>query len=124
MSVPSDLGRNVLLPWLDDFQALHPRIQLRLSLSDRLADIYSDAVHRWALAGHGIVFKSALDVANSLRAGRLIRLCNDWQGEQAPLSMICADRWQINPAVQRLRVFLMERCETLLSELAIPNTAR
>lgn len=33
VSAPSDFGRNVLLPWLDEFQALHPRMNLRLLIS-------------------------------------------------------------------------------------------
>lgn len=42
LSMPSDLGRNLLLPWLDEFQAAHPRIELQLRLSDQVADFFSD----------------------------------------------------------------------------------
>ena len=207
LSVPSDLGRNAVLPWLDEFQALHPGVRLRLLLSDRLADIYrqpvdlvlrygtlpdsalvalpvaadnhrilcaspaylaragtpaspaelaghnclcfmlgdyvhdrwrffrgeteegvavrgdrladdGDAVRRWAVAGHGVAYKSALDIAADLRAGRLVRLCRDWAGEPAPLNLVCADRRQISPVVQALRVFLAQRCAELLAGLA------
>lgn len=55
-----------------------------------------DAVRRWTLAGHGIACKSALDVADDLRAGRLVRLCPEWSGEPVPLNLICADRRQIS----------------------------
>lgn len=44
LSLPSDLGRNVMLSWLDEFLALHPRVRLRLQLSDRLADVYRQPV--------------------------------------------------------------------------------
>lgn len=44
VSMPSDLGRNVLLPWLAEFMAAHPRIRLRLQVSDRLADVYGQPV--------------------------------------------------------------------------------
>ena len=40
----SDLGRNVLLPWLIEFRQEHPSLVLRLSLSDQVADIYRDPV--------------------------------------------------------------------------------
>jgi DNA-binding transcriptional LysR family regulator len=40
LAVPSDLGRNVLLPWLDDFQALHPGVSLQLRISDRTTDLH------------------------------------------------------------------------------------
>lgn len=39
LAMPSDLGRSVLLPWLEEFQQQHPRLALRLHLSDRNADL-------------------------------------------------------------------------------------
>ncbi|MBS7809015.1 LysR family transcriptional regulator [Variovorax sp. PCZ-1] len=44
LSAPSDLGRNVLLPLLEEFQQAHPRVQVRLQLSDRVANLYSEPV--------------------------------------------------------------------------------
>ncbi|AWV08051.1 LysR family transcriptional regulator [Marilutibacter maris] len=203
ISAPSDLGRHVLLPWLDAFQQAHPALQLRLYLSDRIADIYrqpvdvalrygpppdsslvalpihadnrrvlvaspaylaragapshpealrdhnclrfmladdlhtqwrftaadgkplavavdgdrvsddGDAVRRWALAGHGIAYKSWLDVAEDVAAARLQLLCADWSGEPSPLHLISPDRRLIGPAVHRLRGFLVDRCRAL-----------
>ena len=206
ISAPSDFGRHRLLPWLDDFQRLHPALRLRVLLSDRIADVHrlpvelavrygtlpdsslvalplapdnrrvlcaapaylaragtpstpaaladhnclrfmmgdevhslwrfhgadgavetvmvdgdrvsddAEAVRRWALDGHGIVSKSRLDVHADLVAGRLVALLPDWRGEPAPLHLICPDRRLLNPAVQRLRVFLAERCAALVSD--------
>ncbi|WP_374336154.1 LysR family transcriptional regulator [Leeia sp.] len=207
LSLPSDLGRNVVLPWLDQFQGQHPELQLRLLVTDRLADIYrqpvdlalrygtlpdsslvalpvasdnrrvlcaaptyiarhgqpatpaalaahncltyqhgdvvydrwrffpqsrevsfqvtgnrstddGDAVRRWALDGQGIAYKSALDVAEDLLAGRLVALCPDWAGEPVPLNLLCAGRRQVSPLVQTLRQFLTERCADVLSRLS------
>lgn len=39
LSAPSDFGRNLLLPWLDDFQHLHPGLSLHVRISDRPADL-------------------------------------------------------------------------------------
>jgi DNA-binding transcriptional LysR family regulator len=202
LSMPSDLGRNLLLPWLDEFLVRHPDLQLRLQVSDRLADIFrqpvdialrygvppdsrliaiplaagnrrvlcaspaylarhgepaspaelvnhnclcfmlgeyvhdrwrffrdgvessvqvrgnrlgddGDTVRRWALAGQGVAYKSQLDICHELHDGRLVSICRAWEGERAPLNLICADRRQLDPAVQLLRQFLLER----LSEL-------
>ncbi|RYF01242.1 MAG: LysR family transcriptional regulator [Comamonadaceae bacterium] len=44
LAAPSDLGRNLLLPWLDEFQDLHPQVHIRLQLSDRMANVYSEPV--------------------------------------------------------------------------------
>lgn len=52
LAVPSDLGRNVLLPWLDDFQALHPGVSLQLRISDRTTDLHRhpiDAAVRYGM---------------------------------------------------------------------------
>lgn len=42
LSMPSDIGRNVLLPWLDEFQQLHPKVSLHLRVSDQVADLFGE----------------------------------------------------------------------------------
>lgn len=44
ISLPSDLGRNHLLGWLDAFQLQYPALELQLSLTDRVSDIYRQPV--------------------------------------------------------------------------------
>ena len=44
ISMPSDVGRNVLLPWLTAFQAQHPALRLQLRVSDRITDLYRQPV--------------------------------------------------------------------------------
>ncbi|TDN47501.1 LysR family transcriptional regulator [Azoarcus indigens] len=44
LSMPSDVGRNLLLPWLDEFLGHYPGIELQLQISDRLADVYRQPV--------------------------------------------------------------------------------
>jgi DNA-binding transcriptional LysR family regulator len=39
ISMPSDLGNNVVLPWLKEFREQHPQVGLRLSVSDRVIDL-------------------------------------------------------------------------------------
>jgi DNA-binding transcriptional LysR family regulator len=39
VAMPSDLGRSVLLPWLQAFQERHPELALRAHLSDRNTDL-------------------------------------------------------------------------------------
>ncbi|WP_454677447.1 LysR family transcriptional regulator [Achromobacter marplatensis] len=198
VSIPSDLGRNVLLPWLDDFQHQHPRVSFQVRISDRLADLYrqpvdiairygtpndsalvalplaehnrrvvcaspaylarhgvpqapadlrrhnclsfvlgetlhdrwtferegtsttvpvkgdrvgddGDLVRRWALAAHGVAYKSRYDVLSDLRAGRLVELLPDYVTEPSPLYLLCVHRMLLSPAVKRMREFLQER---------------
>lgn len=214
LSAPSDLGRNVVRPWMDAFQARFPELRLRLRPTDRRSDLYrepvdvalryglpadssmvalplaptnrrvpcaspawlerngpvshprefadrnalcfvlgddvhdqwrftgvegecvvdvrgdrvsddGDVVRRWALDGHGIACKSALDLADDLIAGRLVALCPGWQGEPTPLHLVCADRRQLNPAIRELRTFLEAKCTERLAALAaaVPSAA-
>jgi len=200
LSAPSDFGRNVLLPWLDEFQRDYPQLTVRLLLGDRIADLFrqpvdialrygepedsslvalpiaplnrrvlcaspdylarcgephhveqlaqhncllfmlgnrvhdhwtfhdgkremsltvrgdrfsddADVVRLWALAGAGVAYKSWLDVAADVRAGRLKVLMPQLQGEATPLNLLCAHRAQLSKPVNLLREMLVRRCE-------------
>lgn len=207
IALPSDLGRNLLLAWLDKFQLHYPKLKYQLSVSDRVADLYrqpvdiairyglqedstmiamplapanervlvaspaylqrhgpllaleelahhnclrfalddgihdrwtfyrptragareqvtihvngdrsaddADLVRRWAVAGLGIAYKSRLDLADDLRAGRLRQLLPRIGGEPTPLHLVCMHRTQVTPAVLHLRDFLRAECAAL-----------
>jgi DNA-binding transcriptional LysR family regulator len=207
LSAPSDFGRNVLLPWLDDFQRQHPQLTVRLLLGDRIADLFrqpvdvalrygepedsslialpiaphnrrvlcaapsylarygepqhveqlaqhncllfmlgnrvhdhwqfhdgkremsltvhgdrfsddADVVRLWAIAGAGVAYKSWLDVAGDVRAGRLKVLMPELQGEWAPLNLLCAHRAQLSNPVNLLRDMLKLRCAEWAPQIA------
>ncbi|WP_175831291.1 LysR family transcriptional regulator [Burkholderia cepacia] len=198
LSVPSDLGRNVLLEWLDEFQARYPSVSLQVRIGDQVTDMFrapvgiairysvsedsslvamplaptnrrvlcaspayfarhgrpetpadlakhnclrfalSDTLHdrwtffsggkpevttvrgnrssddgelvrRWAVAGFGIAYKSRLDVLDDLRAGRLEVALMEFEGESAPLHLVCPHRTMLSPTVNALRDFLLQR---------------
>ena len=44
ISVPSDLGRNLILPWLDEFMQTHNGVSIKLHISDSNIDFYRDPV--------------------------------------------------------------------------------
>jgi DNA-binding transcriptional LysR family regulator len=44
VALPSDLGRNRLIGWLDAFRQQHPDLVLQLRISDRLTDLYRQPV--------------------------------------------------------------------------------
>jgi DNA-binding transcriptional LysR family regulator len=200
LSMPSDLGRNVLAPWLDEFQERHQRVTLSIRISDRLTDLFrqpvdvavrygipedsslvalplaagnrrvlcaapsyfarygtpshpddlrrhnclrfslsdiihehwrfhhgeeevttavqgdrvaddGELVHRWALQGVGIAYKSRLDVLGDLRAGRLVTAMEGLVGELAPLHLVCTHRLALSPTINALRNHLRERLE-------------
>lgn len=44
IAVSSDLGRNYLMGWLEEFMVDHPKASLRISVSDSNIDFYRDAI--------------------------------------------------------------------------------
>ncbi|WP_432470524.1 LysR family transcriptional regulator [Amphritea sp. HPY] len=44
LSVSSDLGRNIVLPWLDEVLEEHTDLSLQLSVGDNLSDFYMDRI--------------------------------------------------------------------------------
>ena len=44
ISVPSDLGRHLILPWLDEFMQTHKGVSVKLHISDSNIDFYRDPV--------------------------------------------------------------------------------
>ena len=87
---------------------------------DRVSDD-ADVVRRWAVSGAGLVYKSWLDVAGDVRAGRLQVLLPELRGEPTPLNLICAHRAQLSKPVLLLREFVQLRCAELLADAPWPN---
>lgn len=52
LAAPTDLARSMLGPWLDEFQARHPGIELAVHLSDTVHDLVSDAIDLALRYGH------------------------------------------------------------------------
>ena len=101
----------------DHWQFHDGKRELGLTVSgDRFSDD-ADVVRLWALAGAGIAYKSWLDVAADVRAGRLKVLMPELEGERAPLNMLCAHRAQLSKPVKLLRDMLSERCAMLARDL-------
>ncbi len=44
LALSSDLGRNLVLPWLDEFVEIYPNVGLRVHISDSNIDFYRDSV--------------------------------------------------------------------------------
>lgn len=45
-------------------------------------------VRQWAVRGEGVAYKANVDVAADLRAGRLVRLLEEYEGEAVPISAV------------------------------------
>ncbi len=201
IALPSELGRNLLLPVFQAFDERYPALRLRIFFSDQVADVFKDPVDiafrygmpedasyialpvapdnrrvlvaspewvarhgdlqhpdalsrvnaltfvlrgrlhdRWtflrdgemhsvnvsgsmmsddaevirrlAVSGAGVAYKSWLDVAEDVRAGRLQVLMQGYQGESVPLNMICPHRKQLSTGVRLLYEAVKACCES------------
>jgi DNA-binding transcriptional LysR family regulator len=72
-----------------------------------------EVARRWALAGHGLIYKAWLDVAPDIHSGALVPVLTDWQGEPVPFNLLCPHRAQVSERVKALRLFLQQRCAQL-----------
>ncbi|OAS26839.1 LysR family transcriptional regulator [Methylobacterium platani] len=57
----------------------------RVRIEPRLSSNDGEVVRGWALAGRGVILRSEWDVADDLRAGRLVRLLPDYALPEAPV---------------------------------------
>lgn len=63
----------------------------------------------WALAGHGVVMRSAWEAADHERSGRLHRVLPSWQLPGADIYLVFATRSQLSAKTRALVDFLLER---------------
>ncbi|MBV8049359.1 MAG: substrate binding domain-containing protein, partial [Paludibacterium sp.] len=75
-----------------------------------------EIIRRWALVGQGFAYKSLLDVADDLRAGRLETVLDDYFRESTPLNALFQGRVQ-PPRVRALIDFLQDRFTALSASL-------
>ncbi|KMN21233.1 LysR family transcriptional regulator [Pseudomonas helleri] len=100
----------------DHWQFNDGKRELGLTVSgDRFSDD-ADVVRLWAIAGAGIAYKSWLDVAQDVTAGRLKVLLPELTCERAPLNLLCGHRAQLSKPVKLLRDMLIERCVGLAGQ--------
>ncbi len=119
--VPHDLSRHSALRYMRQGQVSKTwrfsqgTQQQDVEVSGDFLSDDGEIVRRWALAGHGVAYKARLDVIGDIAAGRLVPLFDGWQGEPAPLNLMCPHRLQVSERVKVLHRFLQERCRALLS---------
>lgn len=78
-----------------------------------------DALHDWALAGHGVMLKSQIDVAKDLARGRLERVLPDWSGGPAPIVALYPTAKHLP---RKTRVFLDAIVSHLDSAASVPGS--
>jgi DNA-binding transcriptional LysR family regulator len=85
-------------------------VEHTVQVSGSITSDDAEVIRRLAIAGEGIAFKSALDVRDDVREGRLQVLLPQYQGDTVPLNMICPHRKQLSAAVRLLYDEVKARC--------------
>ena len=75
-----------------------------LRIAPSLASNDGEVVKAWAVAGRGVIVRSEWDVAEDLRAGRLVRVLPDYEMPAAPVVVLISGRREARTA--RTRRFL------------------
>jgi DNA-binding transcriptional LysR family regulator len=92
-------GRYVMDHWTFKEEGRVTQIQVQGSLLTNNAEV----VHDWTVAGRAIGFKLPWDVQEDFRAGRLIRLLEPFESDEAKLYVTYATRTHLPP---RMRLFI------------------
>ncbi|KMO25391.1 LysR family transcriptional regulator [Methylobacterium indicum] len=109
-SVPDDLRRHACIALRENdedvtlWRFARDGREARVRIEPRLASNDGEVVRGWALAGRGVILRSEWDVADDLRAGRLVRLLQDFAAPEAPVVALIGARRRARAA--RTRRFL------------------
>jgi len=94
LHAPADLANHRCLAWLSRDQ---PKVQWSFVSPAKNTETViitpalcgdSLLVRQWALRGDGVAYKAHVDVGADLRAGRLVRLLAEYEGEAVPISAV------------------------------------
>ena len=72
-----------------------------------------EVAKQWALQGKGVIMRSEWDVAESLAAGRLVRLLPEWSLPDADVVALVASRAGLSARVKLFLSFLQARFKPL-----------
>jgi DNA-binding transcriptional LysR family regulator len=89
------------------FDALGATHEVRVD-GRRTADD-ADIAHTWALQGRGIIYKSEVDLQDTLASGALVKLFAEWEGESIPLSAVLPSNRFVPARVRALTEFLKSK---------------
>ena len=65
-----------------------------------------DVIRRWACEGRGVILRSEWDVAEDLRAGRLVRLLPGWKAPDANVIALTHNRAGLPQRTRHFMQFL------------------
>ena len=119
---PADLVNHRCLAWLTRDQ---PKVQWSfISPSGSTESLVvkptlcgdSLLVRQWAVRGDGVAYKANVDVAADLRAGRLVRVLTEYQGEALPISAVMPSGRFIPARVRAMVDYLAQRFAMIVSQ--------
>lgn len=110
---------NLRFPGAKEFQwtLKTPAGLQKFDISGPLESDDGDVLTQWALDGHGIVLKPVFEVAEHLRAGRLVPVATRTPPLPVSLSILSPHRRLRDPKVRLFSDFIAARCKAALAGL-------
>jgi DNA-binding transcriptional LysR family regulator len=112
---PSDLANHRCLAWLTRDQ---PKVQWTFNQPAGSSQtvvvqpaLCGDGllVRLWAVHGDGVAYKALIDVQGDIRAGRLIRLLSEYEGESVPINAVLPSARYVPTRVRAMLDYLARR---------------
>jgi len=112
---PADLANHRCLAWLSRDQ---PKVQWSFVSPAGTTEtvvvkpvLCGDSLlaRQWAVRGEGVAYKAHVDVAADLRAGTLVRLLEDHEGEPVPISAVMTSGRHVPTRVRAMVDYLARR---------------
>lgn len=102
---------NLRFPGATEFQwrLITPEGPKRFRVSGRYESDDGDVLTDWALAGHGIALKPIFEVAEHLKAGRLVAVATETPPEPIQMACLFTHRRRQDPKTRLFMEFVIER---------------
>ena len=102
---------NLRFPGATEFQwrLMTPAGPKRFRVSGRYESDDGDVLTDWALAGHGIALKPVFEVAEHLKAGRLVAVAGETPPEPIQMACLFTHRRRQDPKTRLFMEFMIER---------------
>lgn len=116
---------NLRFPGATEFQwrLITPEGPKRFRVGGRYESDDGDVLTDWALAGHGIVIKPVFEVADHLRAGRLVPVATRTPAEPIQMACLFTHRRKQDPKTRLFMEYMIDRIgETFRGSVASTRT--
>lgn len=105
----------------DRWRLLRDRSAVEIKVRGRRLSDNGATTRRWAVAGHGIAFKTWLDVGEDVAQGRLVRVLPGYASESYPLTLAMSSGVRLAGRMRALGEWLLEQLRSRMRQYPFPG---